>query len=45
MGFVEGLGSNLKNANKVTGIPGLDNEELTGITAYNTDVLLELYTA
>lgn len=45
MGFVEGLESNLKNANVVTGIPGLDNEKLTGIAAYNSDVLLELYTA
>jgi len=27
MGFVEGLGSNQKNANIVTGIPGLDTEK------------------
>lgn len=35
MGFVEGLGSNQKNANIVIGIPGLDSEKWTAITAYN----------
>lgn len=35
MGFVEGLRSNQQNANTATGIPGLDNEKWTAITAYN----------